>query len=567
MKIPWIVAATLLYCLTAFAFFVAPVIGRFGSVLLGSTPFPHDALLNAGILEWGFRAIWDPGLAIFDWPAGFPLKNTLAGTEHLLGWQPFYEPLRAAGLTVAASYNVVLLLSLVLSGIGTAIFARRLGASRAGSTLAGFLFAFNPIHVDHAIHLQTMTIAWSPFALLGLEMTLSGKGVRGPLLLAVSFLMTALCGMYFAVFLPIVLVLYASLSWVFGRHPFSWRAVRDIVIAGAVSAVVLVPVLIPYFRYASSYGAYPHPESELATYSLSLASPFQVPPWLAVWGRTSLATGKVGIAAFPGIVASLLAIVAIVSARKDREVRGVVLMALAIAVIAFTLALGPVLMLNGSGQLGPPWFPLPGRLWAHFSAIRWPVRIFLYSALFATVLAGIGFSRVQRSIGRTGAIFVIVVFLFASIELRPAGWYSLQSLHVSDPIEMSDAYPFLAAEQDRGGVVEIPQPTDSVYAPSPSTGHAYASAGHLRGVVAFHGSLFPPLLEAMRLASYKLPDSAARELFVANGVTRLVIHKDMMPGDSGSTLEKALVAEGYPLLFATRNSSVFALDRRSTSPK
>ena len=556
-----------MYAVTAFAYFVAPIWSRFDSVLLGSTPFPHDSLLNAGILEWGHRAIWDSRLSLFDWPPGFPLKNTLAGTEHLLGWQFFYGPLRAAGLTVAAAYNVLLLISLVISGIGTAILARRLGASRTAAVLGGFLFAFNPFHVDHAIHLQTMTIMWSPFAILGLDMTLAREGVKGPLLLAAGFIMTALCGMYFAVFLPIILVLYPTLSWMLRRYEFSWGAVRDIVLAGVVSLIVLAPVLRPYFRYASSYGAYPHPEEELAIYSLPLANLLGVPDWLALWGRTPLSVHMVGIAAFPGVVTAVLVIVAITSGKQHRALRPVVWMSLVIGVVACLLALGPVLSLHGSGPLGPSWLPLPGRVWLYFSAIRWPDRIFLYSALFASLLAAIGFSRLNVRSPRTRGAIAAGVFLVAFAELTPAAWYSLRSLYVQDPIAMSDAYPFLAAENDKGGIVELPQATDSVYEPAAATWYAYASAGHLRGVSAFHGSLFPPLLESMRLAGYELPDSTARELFVKNGVTRLVIHKDRMPADSGSKLERAFVSEHYPLLFKSKQSAVFALDRRELQRK
>src|SRR5688500_20332348 len=92
-------------------------------------------------------------------------------------------------------------------------------------------------------------------------------------------------------------------------------------------------------RSTSSYGAYTHSNEQLAVYSLPLANLVRVPSWLAVWGPTSLSTGKVGIAAFPGLIVSLLAIVAIVSARKDRALRGVVLVAVTIAVIALALAL------------------------------------------------------------------------------------------------------------------------------------------------------------------------------------------------------------------------------------
>ena len=75
-----------------------PPLADFNGILIGSAVYNHDAVLNAGILEWGYRSLWTSGLHVFDWPAGFPLKNGLAGTENLLGWQLIYSPMRAIGL-------------------------------------------------------------------------------------------------------------------------------------------------------------------------------------------------------------------------------------------------------------------------------------------------------------------------------------------------------------------------------------------------------------------------------------------------------------------------------------
>ncbi|MEP6506863.1 MAG: hypothetical protein ABJC63_01455 [Gemmatimonadales bacterium] len=54
-------------------YFVIPIRGNFETVLLGSAVFNHDAVLNAGILEWGYRSIWSPSFYFFDGAAGLPL--------------------------------------------------------------------------------------------------------------------------------------------------------------------------------------------------------------------------------------------------------------------------------------------------------------------------------------------------------------------------------------------------------------------------------------------------------------------------------------------------------------
>ena len=254
----WILAAFALYALTIVVYFVIPAGTAFSRSLIGSAVYNHDAVLNAGIMEWGYRSIWTPGLHFFDWPAGFPLANGLAGTENLAGWQLFYSPLRAGGMSVAASYNITLLSSLIVAGLGCAALARRLGASSSGAVIAGFAFAFNPFHIDHAIHIQTMAICWSPLAILGLDIVLENRSLAGLAMLGVGYVLTFLCGMYFGVFLSMVIALYIVTALAVGRYRPSARGLLGIAITLIAGLAMLSPLFVHYFRFATSFGAYPH---------------------------------------------------------------------------------------------------------------------------------------------------------------------------------------------------------------------------------------------------------------------------------------------------------------------
>ena len=149
-RISW-VAATLFYAAIAVVFIVYPVGHRLGSVLLGTVWFPHDAILNAGILEWGYRSLWSTDRHVFQWIAGFPLENSLALTENLIGWQWLYTPLRAAGVGTVGTYNVLLVASFLISGLTAMALARHLGADRYGAWVAGLIFAFTPFHLVNAL--------------------------------------------------------------------------------------------------------------------------------------------------------------------------------------------------------------------------------------------------------------------------------------------------------------------------------------------------------------------------------------------------------------------------------
>jgi hypothetical protein len=553
-----------LYTVTILLFFVAPVGSGYGDVLLGSAVFRHDAVLNAGILEWGFKSLWSPHLHFFDWRAGYPVHDALAGTENLSGWQIFYSPLRAIGTNVAAAYNTTLLSSLLISGVGLAALARRFGVSQFGSAFAGFAFAFNPFHVDHMIHLQTMAICWSPIALLALDMVLENRSRKGLALLGFSFLMTVLCGMYFGVFLTIVLILYSAIAWITKRYEFSLAVLRDLIITALLCGVILSPVLIHYFEFARSYGAYPHKGQELTSSSLTISSLVKVPAWLPSGGHVFPLRGDASLfaSAFPGVIVCIASIAALVFS-KGTQRRQVILPLLLLATVCWLLSLGPTVEWRaGDESRLLNSLPLPGKLWLSFSAIRWPERIFMYSIICGSVIAGVGVTQLVERIRPSRlrlaeAALISLMFL----ELRPSAWFSRHSAAIVDPIRMSDAYPFLSSESDSGGVVELPSKMDSGLVTPFATRYAYGSAGHLRKVVAFHGSMFPPVADSLRTATYNLPEPEAILMIKAHGVTRLVIHKDLMSRDSVDYLTNAFRHDGDSVVFDGARSTIFSLRR------
>ena len=503
-------------------------------------------------------------LHFFEWPAGYPLHNALAGTENLSGWQFLYSPLRSLGASVGAAYNTALLASIVISGIGTAAFSRRLGASQFGALVGGFAFAFNPFHVDHMIHLQTMAICWSPFALMGLDMALERSSPIALSLLGVSFVMTMLCGMYFGVFLAMVLVLYPIIVWITRRFTFSFAILRDLTLTAVVCAVVLSPVLVHYFEFARAYGAYPHSGEELALSSVPIVGLIQVPVWLASGGHFFPFRGDVGrfASAFPGLVvfAAVSCALLLAKTRSQREIVGTLMV---LGFLCWLLSLGPTV----EWRLGDPSrlltsLPLPGKLWLAVSAIRWPMRIFMYTILCFALLAGLGTTWLMEKISEAPRRFAQVALLsLMYLELRPSGWFAQQSAAVVDPMRMSDAYPFLAGETDRGGVVELPSRIDSGLVTPFAARYAYASAGHLRKVVSFHGSMFPPVADSLRMATYDLPAPDAILMMRSHGVTRLVIHKDLMSRDSSNYLVAAFLHDGDRVVFDGARSTVFSLIR------
>jgi hypothetical protein len=128
-------------------------------------------------------------------------------------------------------------------------------------------------------------------------------------------------------------------------------------------------------------------------------------------------------------------------------------------------------------------------------------------------------------------------------------------------MSLSDAYPFLAAERDRGGIVELPISDRSGWRTPFSTRYVYASSGHLRRVVALHGSVTPPVTDTLIKSAIAAPDSAAMRTLASHNVTRLVLHLPLMTGAKGRWLADRLEKAGYPVIFAGREAVVFGTER------
>jgi hypothetical protein len=89
-----------------------------------------DPLLIVWILMWDFHALTTKPWSLFYANIFYPVQNTLAFSEHLLGVQPLFGPVYALTGNPVMAYNVVFFLSFVLSGIAM-FLSRELNGRRA----------------------------------------------------------------------------------------------------------------------------------------------------------------------------------------------------------------------------------------------------------------------------------------------------------------------------------------------------------------------------------------------------------------------------------------------------
>jgi hypothetical protein len=128
-----------------------------------------DPLLNTWILAWDSHALLTDPLHLFDANIFYPLPHTLAYSEHLLSTAALVLPLGLVSGEPVVAYNLSLLLSFPLAGLGMYLLVLHWTHRRQAAFLAGLALAFAPYRLASIAHLQLLSIQWLPFSLLALD--------------------------------------------------------------------------------------------------------------------------------------------------------------------------------------------------------------------------------------------------------------------------------------------------------------------------------------------------------------------------------------------------------------
>jgi len=161
------------------------------SARLASPVGPGDPFLNLWILGWGMQTIvTDPAALLtgraFNANIFYPAEGTLAYSDHLLLQSAVMAPLYAATGDVVLCYNVLLLVSLVASGIAMHGFIRAVTGSTGGAYLAGLAWAFWPYRFAHLVHLQLQALYFLPLAFLFLHRIVAARRRRDAVALGLA---------------------------------------------------------------------------------------------------------------------------------------------------------------------------------------------------------------------------------------------------------------------------------------------------------------------------------------------------------------------------------------------
>jgi hypothetical protein len=238
----------------AFCLFTALLTWPYVTRLRDAVVDPGDPYLVTWIMWWDYHQTFRDPLNLFHANTFYPLRYTLAFSEHCWGLALPFFPLFAAGLRPLTVHAVAMFFGFALSGYGAFRLARTLTGSRGAAWVAGIIFAFVPFRFHLMSQLVYLFTPWLPLVFEALVLFARRRTWRRAAWLGAAFLMTGLTSVSFFAF---ALVPLGAAGAVLATRYRLWRE-REFWVRGAaalgVASLALVPFMLPYYLVSKLYG-------------------------------------------------------------------------------------------------------------------------------------------------------------------------------------------------------------------------------------------------------------------------------------------------------------------------
>ncbi len=369
---------------------------------LATASYPGDARLIIWTLAWDNHASLN-GLPLFESNIYHPAANSLSYNDHLFGISLFTLPVYAATKNPVLAYNLVWLLSFLLSGLAMHALLVRYVRSDLGAFAGSLVFTFSFYKMLHGHgHLQQVWTWLIPVSVLCLEQWRERPTITRALIWALAVVLQALSSWYLAVIVGVVQAVVLVAVMLARVRERSARPLWQLVAAAALAIAVIWPFARHYRALA------PTDVREASLYSADLAG-YLVPPentwigkaWIArggsgprwIWGEQTL---------YLGWIALVLGAIGVYDVVRRRQwclgaVYGVLLL------MGFSLSLGPSPPPDSAWTLFGALSALPG-----VSSFRAPARFALVLLFALSVFAGCGARRMAAA-GVHGRVILAVL--------------------------------------------------------------------------------------------------------------------------------------------------------------
>ncbi len=536
---------------------------------LPTASYEGDARLIIWTLAWDNHAVADGVRRLFDANTFYPARDALAYSEHLIGISLFTLPVYVATRNPVLAYNLVWILSFLLSAAAAHLLAWRQTRDHLAATMAGlaYAFCFYRMHQGHG-HLHVIWGFWIPVSLIAMERWVR-RPAWGRLAAFVAIVvLQALASWYQAVLIFVANALFMAWLVIVERaergEPADRARVSRLAVQAMVGAIVALAIVWPFARHYGALGGggpaeaaggaadltgYLTPPENTFIGQWMIGRGIKGPRW--IWGEQTLYLGWVALA---------LAIVGAAASIRGKDPiarRGRFFIVLAIAAVA--LALGP----SGAEVATNSWGWSPFGILAHIpgvSLFRVPARFTDLVTLAVALLAAAGCATMHARVGRLGRVLTLV-----AMPLFLAESYVVNFPGGAPPVfPIPPVYRFIASLPP-GPVVSLPD-----YAGTPvwfeEANYQYFSTAHWHPIANGYSRSEPPGFRTLMARLQTFPEPAAAAAMRDAGITYVVVHAAKYPVASSDVAARAGASQDFRLIARFENDYVFAIVRPGASP-
>ncbi len=563
-----------------------PLVLKMGNQMVGQM---GDNIYFVWMIGWMRKALFELHANPFNvWFLNYPEGWNMAYTEITPAQLALAVPFSFVGGPVFA-YNMALLLTFVLSGLGMYLWVRRLTGRTGAALVAGTLFAFAPYRFAHFLigHLNLSGTQWFPFYFMGFFelLGISGWGAREAgephnkrvlwkpaLLTGVSLGLIGLTSQYY---LYMTLLISAFLAVVYlaflnRQRLRQWVFWRQALIAGAVAAPLVAVAVAPYVLLNQQGGL---PDRNLGIVSMYSASPtdFLLPStdhflwgkWVGshfnrdMWVEGTLYVGAVALG------------LALVGYLRRKQMGQGKLMALLLwgSLLAFVLALGTSLHWNGqpvsiqtpaflSGLISRPEIPIPLPGYALFmyfpfyAKLRALMRFGVFVLVFVSAAAGVGAAwLLQRVKLRWRPALTVLLLALALLDFYPGPYTEFTKVQAR-PVDL-----WLAQQPGNGALVQFP------FILGEDQDQTYNTLVHGKPFVGgFFNAFPPPQYTRIRPVMENFPNAESVSMLRELGVTYVLV--DQSKYDDMAALRSTAESLGLKYAATFGDQWVFLLENK-----
>ena len=519
-----------------------------------------DPVRTAWQIAWEGHALLHQPLSLYQANAFWPLRNSFAFSDSLLGYTP--AALIGSGTHAAlVRYNLLFLFAYALCFVGAYLLARELGVRRLAAIVCGVAFAYAPYRLTMNGHLHVISSGGVPLALFlllrGYRRASRRYVVAGWLVAAWQLSLGFTNGLQFGYLLGVLALIAAVAWWRRGRpalaRPMVVATVAGVLVFAAVGAFQARPIL----QVAHDYPTAKRSDYDISRYSAPPKAFLSAPPEDRVWGGVTKPIRQSLISQneqnqFPGLTIFALAVFgAVAGVAYARRLR-IALVVTIFLLSLFSLGFG---FLNGD---------ITWRLLMHapgWDGVRTPGRLIMLTSLALALLAAAGTDRLAAAIAQrtTGRLAIVLpaacaLVLGAAVLVEGKGTMPNPAVPSVPPVERGALAP------------RIDLPTNAAY----DRIYQYWSSERFDPVVNGVATFNFPAQDALRDWMNGFPNVysvsllrhiGVRVVFLHLDVERLPIPRKNVQPYPGDALAAARVSvRGLPITRVVRRGAVIEYD-------